>query len=469
MRAIFISYRREDAEGQAGRLFDDLAMHFGENAVFMDVVGIEPGRDFRRVIDEHVASCGVLLAVIGKNWLDTKDASGRRRLDDPTDFIHLEIASALKRDIPVIPVIVGGANMPRPDQLPPGLVDLAYRNGVELTHARWNSDVQILIKALRPHVESPQKETEGARAESEERISSKAGTVDASPPSDKPGASTPAPITAAPPAKKSLRWIIAASLLTILFVIGGYLWYQKVAGDRIPQAVETDRTPSQASLAAKEAGTAPMKPEAPPKETAPVKTLKKPEVAAKDKSVEAPKEPSIPPPPSKQPQKSVSVPPLDVVKSPQKSAAPKKSIPSAEPVNEPIIAPPSPSKVVVPSESKAPATGGPLRVHCSLSPGSISPGSSAYLTVSVISSSEDRVADASVRVNSTGGSFETTWAPNATGRTDGAGQFRVKWEAPPASEWFATSRPGQSGYDIYVEVNKAGFNSGAGKCRIMVR
>ena len=66
MRAIFISYRREDSEGQAGRLFDDLTARFGEDSVFMDVAGIEPGRDFRRVIDEHVASCGVLLAMIGK-------------------------------------------------------------------------------------------------------------------------------------------------------------------------------------------------------------------------------------------------------------------------------------------------------------------------------------------------------------------------------------------------------------------
>ena len=102
MRAIFISYRREDAEGQAGRLFDDLVTQFGEAAVFMDVAGIEPGRDFRRAIDEQVASCGVLLALIGKSWLDAKDESGRGRLDDPMDFVRLETASALKRDIPVI-------------------------------------------------------------------------------------------------------------------------------------------------------------------------------------------------------------------------------------------------------------------------------------------------------------------------------------------------------------------------------
>jgi TIR domain len=153
MRAIFISYRREDSEGQAGRLFDDLVAHFGQDSVFMDVVGIAPGRDFRRAIDEQVSTCGVLLAMIGKNWLEAKDESGRRRLDDPMDFVRLETASALKRDIPVIPVLVRGAAMPREEQLPPDLTELAYRNAVELSHARWDSDVQVLVNALRPHMQ----------------------------------------------------------------------------------------------------------------------------------------------------------------------------------------------------------------------------------------------------------------------------------------------------------------------------
>lgn len=200
MRAIFISYRREDAEGQAGRLFNDLAEHFGEHSVFMDVAGIEPGRDFRRAIDEQVASCGVLLALIGKRWLDAKDESGRRRLDDPLDFVRLETASAMKRDIPVIPVLVQGASMPRAEQLPPDLAELAYRNGVELTHARWDSDVQVLIRALRPHMELP------------------------------PQA-----------AKKSWRRVIVAmSVVAIAVAIGGYLVYKKVTEpdqqDRITEA-----------------------------------------------------------------------------------------------------------------------------------------------------------------------------------------------------------------------------------------
>src|SRR5262249_12104294 len=89
MAAIFVSYGREDTEGQAGRLFGDLTERFGKDVVFMDVAGIEPGRDFRRVIEQQVASCGVLLAVIGKSWLTGADEQGRRRLDDPIDFVRL--------------------------------------------------------------------------------------------------------------------------------------------------------------------------------------------------------------------------------------------------------------------------------------------------------------------------------------------------------------------------------------------
>ena len=149
MGAIFISYRRSDAQGEAGRLFDDLVNHFGEHRVFIDVAGIEAGRDFRRAIEDSVARCGVLLVMMGPEWLNTKDESGARRLDDPADFVRLETASALRRDIPVIPVLVRGAVMPRIEQLPEELGDLAYRNCIELTHVRWRSDIQLLLDALR--------------------------------------------------------------------------------------------------------------------------------------------------------------------------------------------------------------------------------------------------------------------------------------------------------------------------------
>lgn len=151
-RAIFISYRRDDSEGEAGRLFDDLVRSFDENSVFMDVSGINPGADFRKAIDDNVAGCGVLLAVIGPGWSSIKSSTGGRRLDDPNDFVRLEIASALARNIAVIPVLVHDAKMPRPEDLPDNLKDLAFRNSVEITHARWNSDVQLLTKALTRYV-----------------------------------------------------------------------------------------------------------------------------------------------------------------------------------------------------------------------------------------------------------------------------------------------------------------------------
>src|SRR5277367_985603 len=118
MGSIFISYRRDDAEGQAGRLYDDLVAEFGPDSVFMDVAAIQPGRDFRKAIDQSLSSCGAFLSVIGRGWLTAKDASGQRRLDDSADFVRVETATALKRDIPLIPVLVQGASTPKAEQLP---------------------------------------------------------------------------------------------------------------------------------------------------------------------------------------------------------------------------------------------------------------------------------------------------------------------------------------------------------------
>ena len=179
MRGIFISYRREDAEGQAGRLFDDLSAHFGRDAVFMDVAGIKRGMDFRRIIDEHVTSCGVLLVIIGKRWLSVTDNKGKRRLDDANDFVRLETAAALSRDIPVVPVLVHDAVMPTEQELPDVLKELAFRNGTELTHARWDSDVKLLVEDLRPYLETP---ATAAAATQPTRDQSSAATVPSTPP-----------------------------------------------------------------------------------------------------------------------------------------------------------------------------------------------------------------------------------------------------------------------------------------------
>lgn len=151
MRPIFISYRREDTEGQAGRLFESLREVFGEHTVFMDVETIAPGADFRRAIETNIDQCGVVLSLIGKTWLTVTGKDGKRRLDNANDFVRLETSSALKRGVTVIPVLVQGAPMPQEADLPDDIKDLAYRNSVELTHARWDSDVQVLINALRAH------------------------------------------------------------------------------------------------------------------------------------------------------------------------------------------------------------------------------------------------------------------------------------------------------------------------------
>lgn len=123
----------------------------------MDIAAIEPGRDFRKAIDQSVANCSVLLALIGRDWLDSRDPEGNRRLDNANDFVRIELASALRRDIPVVPVLVRGARMPSTEQLPDDLKELHYRNAVELTHTRWKSDVQVLIHALRPYLDDPEK------------------------------------------------------------------------------------------------------------------------------------------------------------------------------------------------------------------------------------------------------------------------------------------------------------------------
>ncbi|RZL88861.1 MAG: TIR domain-containing protein [Variovorax sp.] len=165
MEAIFLNYRRSDSEGQARALFQNLVDRFGRDAVLLDVAGLEKGRDFRKTIDRRLTICKVMLAVIGRSWLDARDEQGAKRLDSSEDLVRIEIAAALGRDIPVIPVLVGGASMPRAADLPEDLKDLAFRDGVELTHARWDSDVQLLIKALEPYLgEQPAKTVAAQRS-----------------------------------------------------------------------------------------------------------------------------------------------------------------------------------------------------------------------------------------------------------------------------------------------------------------
>lgn len=146
---VFISYRREESSGLAGRLYDRLADRFGDDQVFMDVDTIALGADFVEVITEAVSSCQVLLAVIGPHWLTITDQEGRR-LDDPDDVVRLEIATALGRDIRVIPILVEGAAMPRRRELPDELATLARRNALILRHESFRFDADRLLDAIEP-------------------------------------------------------------------------------------------------------------------------------------------------------------------------------------------------------------------------------------------------------------------------------------------------------------------------------
>ena len=149
MTKIFLCYRREDSGGYAGRIQDQLAQALGSDVLFMDVDAIPLGANFVRVLHDEVAKCEVLLAVIGRNWLDARDERGSRRLENPNDFVRVEIAAALQRNIPVVPILVDGARIPDARQLPKELEELSLRNGIDVRLASFHNDVSRLIHGLK--------------------------------------------------------------------------------------------------------------------------------------------------------------------------------------------------------------------------------------------------------------------------------------------------------------------------------
>ncbi|NGZ08044.1 MAG: TIR domain-containing protein [Nitrospira sp. LK70] len=154
MSKILISYRREDSADATGRIYDQLVQQFGRTAVFKDVDSIPLGINFRKHLDEQVGKCDVFLAIIGPDWMGIKAGEGTSRLDDPRDFVRIEIESALKRQIPVIPVLVRGATIPDPERLPSSLQELSDRNGIVVRHdPDFHRDMDRLIEHLRVQIE----------------------------------------------------------------------------------------------------------------------------------------------------------------------------------------------------------------------------------------------------------------------------------------------------------------------------
>jgi TIR domain/VHL beta domain len=211
---IFLNYRRKDTEDTAGRLFDALSAHFGEDRVFMDIDDIDPGVDFDQVVHEAVGKCDVLLAMIGPNWLTATDKQGRRRLENSDDYVRVELQVALQRDIRVVPILVHGVEMPREDELPDGLQRLARKQALGLSNEAWKYDFGRLIAALESaaprrvypsDVHEPKLPGQpAARAASTE-------AAQAAPPSPPPRQK--------PVRRKRRRWLWAAGAIVVLLAI----------------------------------------------------------------------------------------------------------------------------------------------------------------------------------------------------------------------------------------------------------
>jgi hypothetical protein len=204
-QGVFISYRRDDAPGYTRALYEALEKHFGAAQVYMDVDAIKPGVDFVEALEAALASCHILIAVIGEKWLNASN-DRERRIDDPHDFVRMEIATALKRDIPVVPLLVEGATMPLAEDLPSDLKPLARRNALAISHARFSGDLARVVAAIDETV-SAVGPIEGARE-------NEAVTKEAEKPRD---------------VRVTVAWIGACAIVLAALIAGVFAWVDREA------------------------------------------------------------------------------------------------------------------------------------------------------------------------------------------------------------------------------------------------
>jgi len=206
---VFISYRRDDAAGEAGRLADHLQRRFGADRVFLDIETIESGTDFVQMLQRSLKETAAVLVVIGRQWLGIRDAAGTRRLDDPADFVRQEVEAALGRGVPVVPVLVQGAPLPRAEDLPASLAPLVTRQTATLDHAEFHADVERLCDRLAP------------------LIARRRGWW-------------PLPVPLA----------VTAGVVLLAVVLGGYVWYRGQAAERVATeaSARLERTRQRAAL-----------------------------------------------------------------------------------------------------------------------------------------------------------------------------------------------------------------------------
>jgi hypothetical protein len=222
---IFISYRREDTAGYAGRIYDDLAKRFGDDQVFMDIDTIRPGSDFIQVITEALDGCDVVLAVIGRRWLSLADAAGHRRLDNPQDLVRVELQAALRRGITLIPLLVQGAEVPAREDLPEPLAGLAVKQAFDLSDRRWRADVVALVDELdrlrREKTPQPQQQS-GFHPRA--IVGPRSGRLYQLLGISRPGTTQPPPVAAQPPGRRGRRLlqVAAVSVLILMVTVVGF-------------------------------------------------------------------------------------------------------------------------------------------------------------------------------------------------------------------------------------------------------
>jgi hypothetical protein len=230
MAATFISYRRDDAAGYAGRLRESLERRLGPDGIFRDVDALKPGQDFVDAIETRLAACQVMLVVIGREWLDARQPDGARRLDDPLDFVRLEVAAGLaRRQVLVVPVLVEGATMPVSQALPENIRALARRHALSLRDETWDEDVGRLVSVIQEAIVSRTPATTQPRTAASAAESSSAPGM--------PGTVRP--------------WMWgAAGVLLALLALAAIAWYvgRETPGDR--PATVADAAPAPAVAAA---------------------------------------------------------------------------------------------------------------------------------------------------------------------------------------------------------------------------
>lgn len=244
MSGIFISYRRDDSSGYAGRLFHDLARHFGPDRVFMDIDTLQPGVDFVDALNDAVSNADVVLILIGPHWWNLADTEGNRRIENPDDFVRMEVAAALTGNTRVIPVLVGNASMPPSAKLPEDIRPLGRRHAYEISDRRWDFDVKQLIDVLSPVIGSHKS-----------RLSTAPRQADPEPPKKEPA---PAPETAKSPTPSGIYMLgsrpgmgcIVAVVATLAVLIGGQDFVRELISNddsNTPPTRQIAQAPTQSS------------------------------------------------------------------------------------------------------------------------------------------------------------------------------------------------------------------------------